>query len=500
MINPDAATGHLLRDPRRIPEPAGPVQEADVVIVGGGISGLSALRHLRKSGQPDVVLLELEAESGGNSVSGKNTHSAYPWAAHYLPVPDPQNTELLRFLEECGVITGYRNELPLYNEYYLCSDPEERLFINGYWQEGLVPSNGLTPSERAETARFFKYIEELRAAKGADGKAAFCIPLGNASNDAVFRELDESSFAAWLDRNDYRSKPLRWYLDYCCLDDYGLKAAKVSAWAGLHYFAGRKGRAANATHSDLLTWPEGNAFLMRALRKPAVDAIRTKSLVFKIEQSADSRGFMLSVYDAARRQSYRIRSRELILATPDFINRHLLGASFQTAAPAIAHTPWLVANLTLKQLPQSAGQGQQLCWDNVQYGSESVGYVNARQQQPGIKTGSEVITYYKPLVSAEPRLARQQAQQRDWKSWLLEIVEELGKAHPGIAAQITGAEIRVWGHGMPGPLPGFLAANAARALAPLPFELAHTDYCGISIFEEAFYQGLHAAEAILKRL
>ena len=34
---------------------------------------------------------------------------------------------------------------------------------------------------------------------------------------------------------------LRWYIDYCCRDDYGAGAAQVSAWAGLHYFASRHG-------------------------------------------------------------------------------------------------------------------------------------------------------------------------------------------------------------------------------------------------------------------
>ena len=34
---------------------------------------------------------------------------------------------------------------------------------------------------------------------------------------------------------------LRWYLDYCCRDDYGAGMAQVSAWAGIHYFASRHG-------------------------------------------------------------------------------------------------------------------------------------------------------------------------------------------------------------------------------------------------------------------
>ena len=73
--------GHKLRS-GQFPEPARTLHK-DVVIVGGGIAGLSAAYTLAKAGQHDFLLLELEAQTGGNSSSGKNEVSAYPWGAHY---------------------------------------------------------------------------------------------------------------------------------------------------------------------------------------------------------------------------------------------------------------------------------------------------------------------------------------------------------------------------------------------------------------------------------
>lgn len=496
MMNPDAGTGHLLRNPARLPKPTGEVLQTDVLIVGGGISGLSALRTLRNAGVKNMQLLELEPETGGNSVAGSNEHSRYPWAAHYLPVPDVRNTALLRFLEECGSIVRYENGLPVYNEYHLCSDPEERLFINGFWQEGLIPHNGITSEEKAEIARFFQLVDKLRHAKGADDREVFCIPQSAASRDQQALALDGISFASWLDGEDFQSKPLRWYLDYCCMDDYGLRAGSVSAWAGLHYLAGRKGAAANAGHSDLLTWPEGNAFLTESLRKGSEPFIKTGCLVYNITEAAERKGYIADVYDVLKRRSYRLACRELILATPHFIGSRLFPGKVE--APKVAHVPWMVANLTLKQLPQSGGQGQSLCWDNVLYGASSVGYVNARHQQPGVQNGPVVITYYRPLTEKEPQAARREAFSRMPREWLQLIVDELSIAHHGFATNLIEAEIRVWGHGMAGPLPGF--RNPANTEASANFELAHTDYSGISIFEEAFYQGLNAAESVLKRL
>ena len=59
------------------------------------------------------------------------------------------------------------------------------------------------------------------------------------------------TFAAWLDARRPAPTPhLRWYLDYCCRDDYGAGAAQVSAWAGLHYFASRHGFHAPGDDDD----------------------------------------------------------------------------------------------------------------------------------------------------------------------------------------------------------------------------------------------------------
>jgi hypothetical protein len=65
---------------------------------------------------------------------------------------------------------------------------------------------------------------------------------------------------------------------------------------------------------------------------------------------------------------------------------------------------------------------------------------------------------------------------------------------------VTNIDVRLWGHGMIKPKPGFIFGKEKEEAAK-PIEgkifLAHTDLSGISIFEEAFAQGIHAANAIL---
>src|SRR5258705_709485 len=143
--------GHLLRD--RVAFPAAKrVEKIPVVIVGGGIAGLSAAWRLRKRGFTDFVLLEMNAQAGGNARWGENDITASPWAAHYVPVPGPKAVYVRELFEELGVFGNGQWE-----ERYLCFAPQERLFLYGRWQDGIEPSIGLTASDRDQ----FRTFEDL---------------------------------------------------------------------------------------------------------------------------------------------------------------------------------------------------------------------------------------------------------------------------------------------------------------------------------------------------
>ncbi|UOQ55457.1 FAD-dependent oxidoreductase [Hymenobacter cellulosivorans] len=80
------ATGHKLWKPDQLPPSARTVR-TDIVIIGGGVAGLSAKRWLHRHGRQQVLLLELDAQVGGNSSSGQNPTSAFPWGPTTCPCP-----------------------------------------------------------------------------------------------------------------------------------------------------------------------------------------------------------------------------------------------------------------------------------------------------------------------------------------------------------------------------------------------------------------------------
>jgi len=496
--------GHRLRDLSSLP-PATRTEEVAVLIIGGGVSGLSARRALHElAPTQQTLLLELEPGVGGNAAAGHNGRTAYPWGAHYLPIPDGRDAELLAFLQQAGILTGYGpGGLPIYEETYLCHDPAERLLLHGHWQPGLVPEVGVPAADRAEITRFLAEMERLRRATGPDGRDLFCLPLAASSTDAATRALDCETMAAWLARHGYHSEYLRWYLDYSYRDDFGVPAAQLSAWAGLHYFAARKGRAHNAPADAVLTWPQGNHFLAEALRtQGGAGEIRTNTLVFSLKGTTDNRVEVLA-FDNHTQQTTRLMAQQVVLATPWHVSRHLLPAALPLAP---LHAPWLVANLTVAAYP--GGAGQPLSWDNVRYGSPALGYIDAEHQAlRGFEADEpRSLTFYwaLPTDPADPAAARRHALASTYADWLTLVLTELDLMHPGLATQVLAADLWVWGHGMVAPTPGYVW-GAPRQHASQPalggrVHLAHTDLSGVSVFEEAFHQGRRAAHAIAAQL
>src|SRR4051794_28306710 len=104
IVGAASAAGHRLRD-GNFPAPDESF-ETDVVIIGGGIAGLAAARRFVQRGTQSFLMLELEREAGGNAAPGRNAVSAYPWGAHYVPLPNEESTEVHALFAELGITRG----------------------------------------------------------------------------------------------------------------------------------------------------------------------------------------------------------------------------------------------------------------------------------------------------------------------------------------------------------------------------------------------------------
>lgn len=475
-------------------------KQADIVIVGAGVSGLSAARHLYQNGVKDFIFLEAESRKGGNACWGENDLSAYPWGAHYLPILTKESDFLKPLLEEANAITGYdQNGRPFYNKDYLLSEPKERMLIHGQWQNGFVPDVGVPDEDKKQIQRFFEFMHTYMVKTDSDGRFVFSLPVAKSSQDKLYLSLDKMTMKQFLEQHQFNSAYLQWYVDYCCRDDYGAGIEHVSAWAGVHYFAARRQASANAGEDAILTWPQGNGFLVEQMAKPFKDKFYYNHLVHGITPTNE--GVEIVGVNANDHQLFGVKAKQVILALPSYIIKKLLKPNvpsrYQQLKSNLNYSPWIVANVRLDTT--MLRQDTPLAWDNISFDNRSVGYVHAKHQTKRNKRES-VVTYYRPMDDMMPSLSRQYMVSRSTEQWQQYVLNDLESMHTGISEAINDIQLRLLGHAMIRPEPGVITQLLAlqNNRSDGPFYYCHTDMSGVSLFEEAFWQGLQTAKVVIK--
>ncbi len=472
FVNDSFQTGHLLRDRAWFPVPKR-TEKFPVVIVGGGIAGLSAAWRLRKRGFSDFVLLEMNAQPGGNARWGENEITVYPWAAHYVPVPGPKAEYVRELFEDLGVLKNGQWE-----ERYLAFSPQERLFLYGRWQEGIEPAVGLKQTDRDQFQRLENVFNDFRKS------GSFTVPL-ELGLSPKFQALDSLSFSDWLRQQGFDSRLLHWYMNYACRDDYGALASDTSAWAGIHYFSSRE-----PEETGPLTWPEGNGWITRRLLERVGQNIRAGQMVHKIAETR--RG--VSVFAGET----EFQAEFVIFAAPTFLAPYLL-ENFPRLRDFV-YSPWLTANLTLDRYPDS--RGAEPSWDTVFFDSPALGYVDAMHQSLRTHVDRTVWTFYWALAEGAPSQSRQLLLEKEWIYWKEAILRDLERVHSDIRQCVSRIDVMRMGHAMVRPAVRSIFSEERRRLTRLNDRIlfANSDLSGISIFEEAQYRGVVAAQKVLTKL
>ncbi len=490
-----AARGHRLRNTSAWPTPA-LQRKAALLVLGAGIGGLAAAGAALRAGIDDIAVFDLHDAPGGNSRGHTLAGAPCPLGAHYLPLPGPAAREVSAWLHEIGVA---RHEFgrTVYDERQLCHSPQERLFFDGAWHDGLLPPADPGSSTHAQYRRFGERIG------AAQRELGFAVPTQRAPWTAAHAALDAITFAQWLDSEGLDDPRLRWYLDYCCRDDYGADAATVSAWAGLHYFASRHGFAApddsDAERDGVLTWPDGNAHLTRLLAAPLGQRWHAGCIATRV--TVERHGVTVDLWNERDQRGERWTAPQVLLALPLFVAARIVADAAEAltqAAAALRYAPWLVANLHLDK-PLLHRPGAAPSWDNVSYGSAGLGYVNAQHQSLSPLPGATVLTAYRALAISQ----REALLDRPWHFWARAVIDDLAATHPDLPGKVKRIDLARHGHAMSIPRPGVrgLAALAALRNGSTPrLHWAHADLAGYSVFEEAFTAGDAAGRAAARAL
>ncbi len=491
----NATLAHRLQQPILVQKNLLPIC-IDTIIVGAGVSGLAAAKHLQASNK-DFLVIEQDTVIGGNAKATLNSNTYSGLGAHYLPITNANMVELNTWLEQINVITGWENNKPIFNENYLCFDPHERLFINNRWQDTLIPLYGVPKNDAKQISIFFETTTIWQQQKLGDGSYKYTIPF-NTLTALQNQPLVNISAKDWLLQNGFTSTYLLEHINYSLSDDYGSNLENTSALGLMQYFGSRRGSAANALSNDVLTWPEGNFFLIQQLAKDFIQKIKLQHLVENIDVKNNT--YTIQVFNNITKQTINYTCNNIIVATPHQVNKKICFTTISNVLqtlPTLFKAPWVVANITLSALPPESN-GAPLAWDNVIYGTGSLGFIYNNHNQLQVVPQQPIFTYYKVYNIQHNTMARQWLHNTSIENIAKQIIIELEQAYPTFKKYISQVQIHQWGHGMVAPTVGLHTPHFINWQKKLPPNMyfVHTDYIGFSIFEEAFYSGLTAAKKI----
>jgi hypothetical protein len=493
---------HRLRDgtleiPTLVPE--GPLHDA--IVLGGGISGLTAAWELQRGGLSDVVLYEKEGYVGGNSRKGHANGTDYTCAT--WSVVRPKDRFLTDLFQDLGVVTGFEPDgTPRIDPHVVGPGPDNNTLIDGTWYfdpfygdeaiEEIVGRMPLSPGDRRDEIEFRRDLNRWAERRGADGRPAFAMPIEEGSRDPEILALDRITMEEYARRRGWGRRTLALIDDFSTSTIGGL-ASQVSAYGFLSFNALGQG-------GEDITLPGGNAWLAERLAgRAGRERLRTGLTAVRVENAGPEARVVL--VDAGTGRFSMRRARSVVIACQKHITGRMvpeLAAAGRDAYLGYRYGALLMGAASVRQTPVL--KGAPLAWFNTAMGRLAQGFLvgdyNSDAWRAGDPRRPNVLCLWAPL---EGRATRLDLLTRPWSHWADRLAADLEFMLPGVLRDVTRLDIYAWGHHMVVPYPGFLTGGARRALArPLGrITFAHSDRHGMPSFELAARAGHEAAREAL---
>jgi hypothetical protein len=299
----------------------------DVVIVGGGIAGLSAAYYLKDK---KVLLIEMHNRLGGNSKSQVYGKSYISQGAAYITIPD-DGDEIDTFLKE----------LKIKNKFRSVDHGDEAVtmkgkFVSGFWDGATDPTRA---TEFKKAHELFRDIYENKYPE---------IPVWEttSSGRSYFNSLDRISFANWLKQELGDIHPhIMEYITLYCWSSFSASPSDISAAQGLNFLS--------CDLAGTLVLPGGNGLISEALytelkKRPHL-TILNQSFAVDIKSV---NGKAVVCYKDVDQNLKTVSAASCIVAIPKMVAKKIISdlpAPQLKAMTDITYRAYLVANIFLKK-------------------------------------------------------------------------------------------------------------------------------------------------------
>jgi monoamine oxidase len=395
---------HEVRDGHVFSRP--PVSKRyDVVIVGGGVSGLAAAHLLEDY---NFLLLEKEPHWGGNAYLEEYQGQAFATGSAFTETDEAPAISVARALG-----------LPMLR----VNNPDPTIvrgeFVADTWREGL----GHLPYSESVRENFKKFRRDLQAVR----------ILGRE------RELDAQPFSQYF--RGYAPEVKQWWDGYGP-SNWGAPTETTSALIGIYELQNISGNKPDRR----ITWPGGLGALTQKLSERLLaahgDHMLPGATVVAVEQEKHE---VQVTYVGPQGGVTAVAARAVIIATPKFITWRLvpgLPAAQRDAMKKIRYIPYPVVNLIFDRPVFNKG------YDTWCPGNTFTDFIVAdwtlQANEKAYRQKNNILTFYTPLREVERALLLAAEICRDLAG---RVLSDFQKLFPG--SKVDPVEVRIYRRGHP---------------------------------------------------
>lgn len=414
-----------------------PQEKTKLVIIGGGISGLSSALLLKDF---EPIILEQANRFGGNSKGESWEGIDYSIGAAYFTKPS-KDSDIDLFFKEIGANNYWKEKVE--------EDPvviDGRIFKN-FW-------NGESSSKKEQ---FKKLKDYFLSVYNEETNPYPEMPIRNENNRDQIEALNSISFLQHCETiiGEKLDPKIRAVLEHYCWSSLGAGMNEISAAHGLNFYA--------AEFGPLMIMPGGNSKIVELILKKLIDLLpvsnlRTDSLVFEVKNTKD--GVLVS-YDQ-KGEIKTILAEKVIMSCPKFVVKNILvdiEDERKKAIDQIKYTSYLVANVCInKSIPNNfydlylAGNIENTDFNKIKENSleqKVTDVVYGNFSNPN--KDRTVITLYRPLpfLGARGMILSPESYQNIKKEFKDQIEKEIISLLGIEMSDIAEIRIARWGHPLP---------------------------------------------------